>query len=115
MTLPGGTPVYVLGVTEEREHPGHFELVRIGDDGLRCLIDPSFVVPSSRIDALERVIAGEPGWSLTDVLERLVDAVTHSLTDHDCDRHGYELDKRAADAARRLLARLEEAKGTRGT
>lgn len=62
----------------------------------------------ARADAAETrlraVLAVETPWPLHDVLARLVGAVDHLAKEHDCDRHGHELDARAAVEARRILA-----------
>jgi hypothetical protein len=47
-------------------------------------------------------------WPLREMLARLIESSDHLLRDHDCDAHGHEMVKGAADAARGLLRRLEE-------
>jgi hypothetical protein len=42
------------------------------------------------------------------ILPTLAAAAEHLLRDHDCDGHGHEVTKGAAEAARGLLRRLEE-------
>lgn len=46
------------------------------------------------------VLGLDQPWLLVDVLARLVDAVEHGLKNHDCARHGWELDAGCLDRAR---------------
>jgi hypothetical protein len=56
---------------------------------------------NARVRALERM---DTAWPLRDLLTALVGGVQHLLSDHDCDRHGYEVLGGALAAARILLA-----------
>ncbi len=49
----------------------------------------------------------DTAWPLRDVLARLVDIAEHAAEAHACDRHGYEEDRAAVDAARAILARMD--------
>lgn len=63
------------------------------------------------LDASERVNAALLGldhpWSVLDVLSKLADAAEHLRDVHDCDAHGYEEVKAAAEAARAHVARIQ--------
>lgn len=49
---------------------------------------------------VEEIQIGYPNYALGDVLTILADMVEHVQSVHDCDQHGYEIIKAAAEAAR---------------
>jgi hypothetical protein len=49
------------------------------------------------------IMNGDSPWPLHEVLKRFIDLHRHVLQAHSCDRHGYELDSDAVDAARKIL------------
>ena len=55
---------------------------------------------------LERVRRLADPWPLVDILTQLVTAADHLHRNHSCDRHGYERDSAAMDAARDLIESL---------
>lgn len=57
-----------------------------------------------QLDVL-RLGADTPFW-LLDVFKRLLDIADHAHHVHNCDRHGYEVDRAAVDAGKDLLVKM---------
>jgi hypothetical protein len=55
---------------------------------------------------IEKVLRLDDPWPLREVLSQLIEAVNHLHHDHNCDRHGYEEDRQAVEAAREILRYL---------
>lgn len=57
-------------------------------------------------EAPREVLGVDTPWPLADVLERAADAIAHLLHDHDCDRHGWELDAGGVPRLKHYAERL---------
>ncbi len=59
-------------------------------------------------ERLREVIVDDSAYPLLLCLETLTDAADHLLTDHNCDRHGYELIGSASKAAKKHIIRITQ-------